>query len=160
MGISNHLKIVNTAFEEFKVFVVQQATLHPIAAVALAILFPVAIVGSCVWGIRKIIILNKSNINSKQTELKLQNKKLEVDIFKGNQGSTNNAEDSTSYWQKKYLALGGLAVFGIGMAIYCMRQSPANFVTVITDGVKDSASISIPLQSSIVDFRFLLYVLK
>ncbi|MBA2728113.1 MAG: hypothetical protein H0U49_08085 [Parachlamydiaceae bacterium] len=68
----NNLALVKTAFEEFKVFVVQQATLHPIAAIALAILFPEAIIGSCIWGIRKIRSLNQPELNPQTNKLKKQ----------------------------------------------------------------------------------------
>ncbi|MBA2728112.1 MAG: hypothetical protein H0U49_08080 [Parachlamydiaceae bacterium] len=116
MSIASHLAVVRTAFEEFKVFVVQQVALHPVAAIAIAILFPAAIIGSCVWGIRKIRSLNQPELN---TQTNKTTPEVKPNIPKVNLTPLVSPKASTQSWNKKHLALGGLAIFGLGLAIYC-----------------------------------------
>ncbi len=138
MEISKQFDLVKIAYEEFKVFVVQQATQHPIAAIAMAILFPITIVASCVWGIRKVIILNKSE--SKPKPKKTPVVKPNLPLVKPK--TTLKPIAPAEIWDNRYIALGGLAALGLGIAIYCCRQAPAEMLKV-------KKYIPNPFQSSI-----------
>ncbi len=119
MNIPNKFGAVKLGFEEFKVFVVEQANEHPIVAIALAILFPVAIVAATVWIVRRIQQLNQPII---QDEIKTETEQLlkTDDNPTNSQGLVPPVQSSEKAWNKNYLYLGGLAlgVIGAGLTIY------------------------------------------
>ena len=142
MNISHQLDIIKTAFEEFKVFVVEQATLNPITALAIAILFPVAICATCVWGLRKIRCLNQAQ----QQENILNSSVPNPAVKRVMDSITHTGSKPLETWNKKWVTLGSLAALGVGVGIYCYNQPSS----IALDVAKEfSSEFSSPFQSAI-----------
>ena len=142
MDISSQFKLAKNTFEEFKVFVVEQITANPIAAIAMAILFPIAIVVTGLWSIRKIRSLNQVKVHALTPTILAPTTSIPAN-------ATKNIEIDRT-WNKKWIASGVLAFAGAGLAIYSYSQSPA----AVTNMVKEFPN---PFQSVVTNATSSIY---
>lgn len=112
MDLSIRPTNVTVALEELKVLVVQKAKQHPIAAIALAILFPVALAAAAIWVIRKVVVANLGNKSPVAAD---QNKHFDLQTLKDHP------------WFKTSLVVGGIiGVAAVGLYYYSKDFIPGD----------------------------------
>lgn len=67
---TGRIDTVSATFDDFKNYVSNEATLHPIVAVAVAILMPIAVIAVCVWGARKVYAASVEKDSKKEAIVK------------------------------------------------------------------------------------------
>ncbi len=109
---------VKVAFEEFKNFVVKQATQHPITAIALAVICPLVLVAAVAWGIRRVYQITPESAEKKTPERPALPCPLAKPV-------RPTAATAATAWNKRHLLIGGaaLTVLGIGAAAYSYATS-------------------------------------